>query len=303
MRYAFVLVAAIFLIGGCGEQPVPAQVPKASRTPPRPRRPSDPVPTSPRSSHLAPGHQAAPRPVRQRREARHRGDRRLLAGEERDRRGPEAEAGSPDVPVRRDRQPPLRFADDKGGDLTRQPEGKKIDPFFEDNKPIRLKLDPKSDAGEVLLLGYGTPTPGATRLLIDADLVFLVGSGERTAEQKGVEPKPGTKVEVGPLRMTFKDPKAGGFPFGTTPGGGNDRDEMPLSLTYEGSDKLIKAVEWLDPDGKVATTTTGDWFGAKRGGTVSMGVPRMSRVGIRVVYYETSETITVPLRIDTGVGF
>src|SRR4051812_44860378 len=28
------------------------------------------------------------------------------------------------------------------------------------------------------------------------------------------------------------------------PSYGNDRDEMPLSLTYEGSDKLIKAIEW-----------------------------------------------------------
>ena len=190
-----------------------------------------------------------------------------------------------------------------GGDLTLQPEGKKIDPFFEDNKPIRVKLDPKSDAGEVVLLGYGTPRTGATRLLIDADLVFLVGSGERTAERKGVEPKPGTKVEVGPLRMTFKDPKAGGFPLGTTPGGGNQQVEMQIAVTSTVADKLIKAVEWLDPDGKVATTTTGDWFGAKRGGTVSIGMRRMSRVGIRVVYYETSEAITVPLRIDTGVGF
>ncbi len=190
-----------------------------------------------------------------------------------------------------------------GGDLTLQPEGKKIDPFFEDNKPIRVKLDPKHDGGEVLLLGYGTPKTGATRLLIDADLVFLVGSGERTAERKGVEPKPGTKVEVGPLRMTFKDPKAGGFPFGPTTGGGNDQDEMLVALAYEGSDKLIKAIEWLDPDGKVATTTTGHFFDGREGGTVSLGIPKMSRVGIRVVYYETSEAITVPLRIDTGVGF
>jgi hypothetical protein len=300
MRYALGLIAAIFLIGGCGEQAVPAQVLKVepNATPPKGAvRPAQvelislQVTKLPRDQF---GNGVKP------------GTGETVAFWL-------AKSGTVvDLRVKLDRPVArfdeaasrlLRFADDKGGNLTRQPEGKKIDPFFEDNKPIRLKLDPKSDAGEVLLLGYGTPTPGATRLLIDADLVFLVGSGERTAERKGVEPKPGTKVEVGPLRMTFKDPKGGGFPLGTTPGGGNDRDEMPLWLTYEGSDKLLKAVEWLDPDGKVATTTTGDWFGASRGGAVSLGIPKMSRVGIRVVYYEKSEAITVPLRLDTGVGF
>ncbi len=300
MRNDLGLVAALFLIGGCGEQPVPAQVPKVEPNATPPKGTVRPVQVDLLSLQVT-------------KLPRDQFGNGVKPGTGETVGFWLAKSGTVvDLRVKLDRPVArfdetasrlLRFADDKGGDLTRQPVGKKIDPFFEDNKPIRLKLDPKQDAGEVLLLGYGTPTPGATRLLIDADLVFLVGADERRVERKGVEPKPGTKVEVGPLRLTFKDPKAGGFPFGTTPGGGNDRDEMPVALAYEGSDKLIKAVELLDPDGKVATTTTGDWFGAKRGGTVSMGSPKMSRVGVRVIYYDKSESITVPLRIDTGVGF
>lgn len=196
----------------------------------------------------------------------------------------------------------LRFADDKGGDLTRPPDGRKIDRFFENNKPIRVKLDANSDGGEVILLGYGTPTPGATRLGIDADLVFLAGSGERTAEREGVEPRLGTTVEVGPLRLTFKDPKQVGGVFGPAPGGG-DGDAMQVAVSYERVDKLIKAVEWLDADGKAVGTIEGAFFDGNRGGTVTTGVPRMDRIGVRVVYYEKSEAITVPLRLETGVGF
>jgi len=43
----------------------------------------------------------------------------------------------------------IRFVDDKGGELTRPPGGKPVNPFFENNKPIIVKLGPKSHAENV----------------------------------------------------------------------------------------------------------------------------------------------------------
>src|SRR5271157_4419379 len=43
----------------------------------------------------------------------------------------------------------IRFVDDKGGELTRPPGGKPVNPFFENNKPIIVKLGAKSHAENV----------------------------------------------------------------------------------------------------------------------------------------------------------
>src|SRR5262249_10500358 len=66
----------------------------------------------------------------------------------------------------------LRFADDKGSDLTNPPGGRAVhvNTFFDDNKPIRVMIGPTLDEAEVILHGFGTPAPGATRLQIQADL-------------------------------------------------------------------------------------------------------------------------------------
>ena len=53
----------------------------------------------------------------------------------------------------------IGFADDKGGDLTRPPDGEKVNQFFDDNKPILVRIGPKSDEAEVILRDTA-PRPG-----------------------------------------------------------------------------------------------------------------------------------------------
>jgi hypothetical protein len=198
----------------------------------------------------------------------------------------------------------IRFADDKRSDLTTPPEGKEINSFFPDNKPIIVKPGPKPDEAEVILRAYGTPAPGASKLQVHADLVFLAGSGERTAEAKDLEPKPGSKATVGPLHLTFKEPRKGAGPL--NPSFSSDRGGTPsmhVEFEYQRSEKSIKRLTCLNAKGEPVATMEGTLFTGPSGGMVLFVMPRMDRIHMRVDYFEKSDNITVPIRLETGVGF
>lgn len=198
----------------------------------------------------------------------------------------------------------IRFADDKDGDLTRTTDGKEINAFFPDNKPIIVKLGPKPDEAEVILRAYGTPVPGASKLQVHADLVLVAGSEERTAEAKDLEPKPGSEATVGPLHLTFKEPRKGRSP--RNPLSSSDRGgatSMNVEFQYERSEKSIKSLTCLNAKGEPVVTLEGTSFAGPSGGATIFGIPRMARLHMRVVYFEKTDHITVPIRLETGVGF
>jgi hypothetical protein len=198
----------------------------------------------------------------------------------------------------------IRFADNKDNDLTRPPDRRPVNTFFPENKPITVKLGPNSDEAEVILRGYRTPAAGGTKVQIQADLVFLAGSGEQTAELKDLEPKPETEATIGPLHLTFEDPtQAGAPPRPLFLPAGRDAGSMQIMVRYGRLEKSIKSVACLDPDGEEVATMKGGNLAGKQGGTMMFSVPKMARIGLRVVYFEKSELITVPLRLETGVGF
>ncbi|MFI5460751.1 MAG: hypothetical protein ACHRXM_35510 [Isosphaerales bacterium] len=78
---------------------------------------------------------------------------------------------------------------------------------------------------------------------------------------------------------------------------------MQVAFDYEQSARPIKIVACLNPKGEEVATLEGGTFAGEQGGTVMFNVPKMTRIGVRVVYFEKSEAITVPLRLETGVGF
>jgi hypothetical protein len=303
----------------------------------------------------------------------------------------------------------VRFADDKGGDLTKSPGGQEVNTLFPDNKPIVVKLGPGASEGEAILRGYGTPAPGATRLKVHADLVFLTVSEERIAMRKGLETTPGGSATIGPLRIHFKGydlrlmswgdgsgapttgrnlviagtdndgllhirifdasgdlvtdtdetkldatqagaistlkqklpsllpprvltlaekaklvgeatsivgqtnplavpplpPGAMRFgPFGRRlPPPADEPGKMRLALGYERFEKPIKSLACLDPQGELLASMEGGSLNRALGGTVFFTIPEIPRITLRVVYFEKSEIITVPIRLETGVGF
>jgi hypothetical protein len=198
----------------------------------------------------------------------------------------------------------IRFADDRGGDLTQPPRGMQVNTFFDDNKPFSVKLGPKPEEAEVIVRGFGTPARGATKLQIHVDLVFLAGAGEQTAERKGLQPTPGTRATIGPLHLRFRDPQQAG-PLGGVfrAPGESAQNAMQIAFDYQRLEKPIKSVVCLNPEGKQVGTLEGSSFSGEQGGTVWFGIPKMTRIHLRVVYFEKSGTITVPVRLETGVGF
>ncbi len=200
----------------------------------------------------------------------------------------------------------MRFEDEKGRDLTRTTDGEEINPLFPDNKPIIVKPGKKQDEAEVILRGYGTPTPGATKLRIQADLVFVGGTGERTAEGKDLDPKPGTKATIGPLSLSFMDPthaQAEAPRLSRLSRARVDAGSMIVAFRYEPPETPIKSVVCLNAEGRTVATLAGGLFWGEQGGTMTFNMPKMDRIQMRVTYYERTDVITVPLRLETGIGF
>lgn len=196
----------------------------------------------------------------------------------------------------------LRFSDDRGGDLTKPRDDDPINTFFPDNKPILVKPGPRLDEAEVILRAPGVPKPGATRIKVHADLVFLAGSDEQTAEVRDLEPKPGTSATIGPVKLTFKDPKDMPVP----PHGFRRPANVPaptIAFDYQPVEKAIRSLVLLGPDGRAVATVDGSSFNGTRGGSVWLTIPAAEKVHFKVIYYDKASEITVPIRVETGVGF
>jgi hypothetical protein len=78
---------------------------------------------------------------------------------------------------------------------------------------------------------------------------------------------------------------------------------MRIAFDYEPLERRIQPLACLDPEGKQLLTMDGGSLDSAGGGTVVFRIPRIPRFTLRVVYCEKSETITVPVRLETGVGF
>lgn len=59
----------------------------------------------------------------------------------------------------------------------------------------------------------------------------------------------------------------------------------------------------LNARGEPVATMEGDSFAGPRGGGVLFVMPSMARIRMRGVYFEETGRITVPIRLETGVGF
>ena len=76
-----------------------------------------------------------------------------------------------------------------------------------------------------------------------------------------------------------------------------------IVFDYERFRRPIKSLVCLDPAGESLANLDGGSLDRVRGGTVHFNIPEIPRITLRVVYFEKFETITVPIRLETGVGF
>jgi hypothetical protein len=101
----------------------------------------------------------------------------------------------------------------------------------------------------------------------------------------------------------FEEPFLGlGLGFDCRPWAAAYQNAMQVVLDDERMDKTIKMVTCLNPEGKTVARLGDSNFAGERGDTVMIGMPRITHVNARVVYYEDSGAITLPLRLETGLG-
>ena len=187
-----------------------------------------------------------------------------------------------------------RFVDDKKTDLSKQ----RRQGFGSDwlKGPTRIAPDGHSC---VLQIGSDVlPAPGATRLSLKATVAILCGSQEKTATQPDVQLKVGRKLKLGPIPLAVQRAEDGGW---------NPDTKFSVTLASSTSLAKIKELAFLGPGGKEIPH--------RLEGSGTMGMPgsvtytrryglseKVAEAGLRITYFEKTETLNVPIDITTGVG-
>ena len=153
----------------------------------------------------------------------------------------------------------------------------------------------------------GVPVPGASRITMKADLVLKCGSDLKTVEQKGFQPRPGSKITVGPMPMTVTE-GYGGTGLGAAEfGPGGIKGQMSIWLSQARSAPSIKELAFLDDTGTpikswIASPQTA--FGLDQQLQTQYGLDRkVDHLTARITYYNKIEPLTVPVAVEVGVGF
>lgn len=141
------------------------------------------------------------------------------------------------------------------------------------------------------------PAAGARELRLKANLVMVCGAGEKTAEQKNLVLKKGSRLAAGPVRLEIKSVKQ------------IDRSGMEMLLETESKASFvqIKKLRFIGPDGKEIKHQV---MGSGRMGFAgrftyyrSFGLAKkVASVSVEVTYFEKVDRLSVPLNVKTGVG-
>jgi hypothetical protein len=144
------------------------------------------------------------------------------------------------------------------------------------------------------------PAGGATKILLEANLVLKYSSGERTIEQKNVDLNM-DKITAAPVPMMIARQQDPGFMVQRVPG-------MPagtqVALFYQGNLIGLKKIAFVDADGNEIQATNA---GGGSNGWLYQTYYRLARnvetCTLRITIPEKIETATVAVSVTTGVGF
>ena len=144
------------------------------------------------------------------------------------------------------------------------------------------------------------PASGASKLLLDANLVMTFARGERMVEQKNVNLKL-DKITASPIPLVIASQSDAevmmGRPVGMQAG-------MQVMLFHQGPQLGVKKLVFIGPDGIEIQAT---YSGGGSNGTLYQTYYRLNRkvdtCTIQVTVPEAFETATVAISVTTGVGF
>jgi len=145
--------------------------------------------------------------------------------------------------------------------------------------------------------GSTPPAKGAKILRLTASLVMKCAEGEKTVVQKDLKLEKGAKLTAGSVPWTIQ--KVG------KPGWGDAK--LAVSVTGKVSHDAIKKLVFLDAAGKeikhsIGSRSSGGFMGRMTYGVTYNLKKKVDVVTVKVIYFEKTETITIPVDLEIGVG-
>ena len=140
----------------------------------------------------------------------------------------------------------------------------------------------------------GLPAKDATKLKFSGDLVLRCGSTPKTAEQKNVALKVGSKIMVGPVPMTVKAVSVTG-------------NQTKIDLQSRASLERVIKIAFFDATGKAIGSQREGYSSDSIFGnyeiTESYALSRkVTAATVKISYFDKVEKITVPINLETGLG-
>lgn len=187
----------------------------------------------------------------------------------------------------------VAFTDDQGTDLAASARDGNSFGFG----PFNAALSSDGKLCQASVTVQGVPKSGATKLTFDGTLAIRCGKNEKTEEQKDVALEAQSAIKIGPTPLvveSVQDQDFGDVKFMVVLNSSQPRD-------------AIKSIEFLDADGKVIEQQgmgSGSFgFGDEMTYQTNHGLKaKVDKITVRITYYADVETITVPVKIETGLG-
>lgn len=181
------------------------------------------------------------------------------------------------------------FTDDKGTDLTKIKKKSWGRPNWLGSFP---KITDDKHGARFEIKSTVCPAKGATKVKIDATIVLLAGSGQKTETQEDVELKLDAKITIGPAPFTIDRIEKGRGSW-----------KRAVTLFTEKPVDGIKSIKFYDADGKeIESKRTSRSTSNKNVSWTYSLKKKVDKATIKIEYYQKVEKITVPINISLGVG-
>jgi len=183
--------------------------------------------------------------------------------------------------------------DDKGTDLTKAAEKQKS-PFA--GKPM-LRIDEGGESASMELDQPQIPAAGAAKIELKGELQVQFGEGEKSEDVADVALTKGTTIAAGSLALKIEDARP------------RDMGDTKMSVALESQTPMlsIKKILFLNAAGQeIATQDMGSGtFGRGKQMTyqrmIGLG-EAVDRATVRIVAYERTDTASVPVNLEFGLG-
>lgn len=195
------------------------------------------------------------------------------------------------------------FNDDLGADLLKaKPSaggGLGMIPGFSmhmNSNPFQADVADHKHSCDVRISAPNQPSKGAKLIQLDATIVARFGSELEQVETTVSKVAKGAKHELGPITFVIEEMREEDA-FGDP--------QLMVTLKTEDDLGVMQKVEFIDANGAVIEhSEMGSMFGGGFGTQINYGLPQGTKAfGLRLGYFKDVQSVPVPIKLSTGVGF